>query len=387
MRKIILLVFLTSGISIAAQNFDSLMVKRQLDCSDVSYNSALLFEEYYTENKIDSAKNILAYWQGKCGLREPILRAILLIAFKENSFHDSLLTEGILSHVYNYQSRMDMIKYNNYFSYDNYKPYYAYIPVGQEFDKFTKKSFGSLKPNYRTNQVEFVLCEFYSDNYDTIFSRLQTKEYANSIISKEYKKAVNTYLIMPEAHLSWITGVWIPTGNIKRLGIHPELGFQLGVKHKKMNYDLTMAIKFLNSANDYYARRTKTSDLELTNHFLGGHIGVDVGRDIFVKKAHEIQLTCGIAFDGFDALEENKNLDLKSASIWSYNFSFGLGYRYYVTTGFYLGLRAKYNIVDYTLNNIVDFTGNPITVHFIVGSVNNVFRNDNLRSLKYKLRK
>lgn len=386
MRKIILLLFLTSSISIAAQDFDNLMVKRPLDCSDISYNSALLFEEYYTENKIDSAKNLLMYWQGKCGLREPILRAKILIALKENNFHDSLLTEGILSHVFNYQNRMDMIKYNNYYSYDNYKSYYGYIPVGQEFDKFTKKTFSSLKPNYGTNQMEFVLCEFYSDNYDTIFSRIQTKEFANSIISKEYKKAVDRNLNLPETHVSWITGVWIPTGNLKKLGIHPELGFQFGVKHKKMNYDLTMALKFLNSPNDYYARRTETSDLELTNHFFGGHIGFDVGRDIFVKKAHEIQLTCGIAFDGFDALEENKNLDLKAASANSYNFSIGLGYRYYVKNEFYLGLRVKYNMVDYTINHVIDFTGNPITVHFIVGGVNNILRNNNLKSLHYKLR-
>lgn len=193
---------------------------------------------------------------------------------------------------------------------------------------------------------------------------------------------------MSEFHMSWVTGIWIPTGKLKKLGSHPELGFQMGAKHKKMNYDLIMAFKFINSPNVYYARRTKSGDsIELTNHFFGGHIGFDLGRDIYVHNGHEIQLTGGIAFDGFDALKENKDKNLKAESIWTYNFSFGLGYRYYISNSFYLGLRAKYNIVDYSLNNVVDFTGNPITVQFIIGSVNNVFRNNNLKALKYKLRK
>jgi len=98
-------------------------------------------------------------------------------------------------------------------------------------------------------------------------------------------------------------------------------------------------------------------------------------------------LTGGVAFDGFDALTEDKDNDLKAESTWTYNFNFGLGYRYYVTNKFYLGLRGKYNIVDYALNNVIDFTGNPITIQFTIGGVNNVLRNNNLKALKYKLRK
>jgi hypothetical protein len=161
----------------------------------------------------------------------------------------------------------------------------------------------------------------------------------------------------------------------------------MGAKKKKMNYDLTMVFKFGNSTNSYYARRTESSNLELTNHFFGGYIGFDIGRDIIVHKRHELQLTGGFALDGFDALEEDKDNDLKSASTWSYNFNFGLGYRYYINNGFYLGLRSKYNVVDYSLNKVIDFTGNPITIQFTIGVLDNAVRNNNLKALKYKLRK
>ncbi|MBK7174451.1 MAG: hypothetical protein IPH84_14750 [Bacteroidales bacterium] len=44
-----------------------------------------------------------------------------------------------------------MIPYSNYYSYDNYKSYYGYIPPGQEFDQFTRTLAGELKRH--ANQV------------------------------------------------------------------------------------------------------------------------------------------------------------------------------------------------------------------------------------------
>ena len=382
-RFLSLIIFTTT--SAFCQEYDHLLTKRQVDCSDISYNSGLYFMKYMNENKIDSVKSILNYWENKCGIREPIYRAKILLALKLGQFNDSLLTEGTLNYIFSYQNRMDMIKYSNYYSYDNYKSYYGFIPPGQEFDQYTRTLALSIKDNYSPESIEYVIAEFYGDNHDTIFSKIQTATYKESALAREYDEVVERYVKMSEFHISWITGVWIPTGQLKKIGTHPELGFQIGAKQKKMNYDLVMTFKFLKSPNDYYAKREDY--LELTNHFFGGHIGFDIGRDMYAKNRHEIQITGGVAADGFDALKEEKENSLKSKSTWSYNFNFGLGYRYYITNSTYLGLRAKYNIVDYTLNDVIDFTGNPITIQFTIGGVNNMLRNNNLKALKYKLRK
>jgi len=387
-RLTIILIISFTVTDIFGQNFDFLINRKQVDCSDISYNSGLYFIKYLEENKIDSAKIVLQYWEAKCGMREPVYRAKILLAMKMRQFNDSLLKGGSLSNIFIYQDRMNMIKYSSYYNYDNYKSYYGFIPPGQEFDTYTRNLASQLKKEYQPESIEYLLTEFYSDNCDTILTKIQTGAYGKSALTTEYKTAVKRYANMPEYHLSWITGIWIPTGDLKKLGSHPELGFQVGVKHKKMNYDFVMTFKFMNAANDYYAHRTDSgNDLELTNHFFGGHIGIDVGRDIYANKGHEIQLTGGIAADGFDALEADEPNNVKSASAWSYNFNFGAGYRFYITNSFYIGLRAKYNVVDYSLNNVVDFTGNPITIQFIIGNVNNVLRNNNLKALKYRLRR
>ncbi len=388
MKRIILsLAGLFSMIITAGQNFDNMMSKKQVDCSDIAYNSGLYFIQFVSENKLDSADQILQYWETKCGMREPVHRAKLLLSVKEGRLDESVITQGIFNYLFNYQSRIAMIQYSNYYSYDNYKSYYGYIPPGQEFDQFTRTLAGELKKTCKSGSLEYLLTEFYSDNSDTIFSKLQSEEYRTSSLAMEYRKAVYEYVILPELHMSWITGIWIPTGGMKNLGIHPDLGFQMGSKHRRMNYDVTLTFKFLNSPNDYYARRSSADSLEKTSHFFGGHIGFDLGYDLYTRKQHEIQVTGGVAFEGFDALTEDKDRSLKSASAGTYNINAGVGYRYYLKDNLYLGIRAKYNFVDYTLNHVVDFTGNPITIQFIVGGLNNVHKKMNLNALHYKLRK
>ncbi|MDR0384556.1 MAG: hypothetical protein LBH60_00590 [Prevotellaceae bacterium] len=376
---------MAASYSAAAQNFDSLMkINRHLDCDDIAYSSALLFENYYSANKTDSVKSVLAYWEDKCGYREPVHRAKLLLALKEMQYQDSLLPRDILFYVFNYQNRMNMVKNHTYYGYDEYKSYYGYVPAGKEYDMFTIKEFGRLKSVYDTGTVEYLLCEFYSDNYDTLFTKLQTNDYGTSTLAVEYGKALRKHLNMLETHLSLLTGVWMPAGRLKLLGVHPELGGQAGIKYKKMSYDLTIALKFVNSPNGYYAKRKGANSPELTSHFFGGYFGIDVGRDIYTRRKHNLQLAGGIAVDGFDALREDKDLNLKSASVLSYNFNLGFAYRYYLANGRYIGLKAKYNVVDYTLNSVVDLTGNAITVHFTFGRHTNTLKVNNLKALKYR---
>ena len=388
MKKICLLAILPFIISsVFCQNFDELLVSKQIDCADISKNSSLYFIKYINEDKIDSAEILLNYWESKCGLREPIFRAKILLALYTREFNETLLTETPLNFIFNYQNRMNLIKYAKHYIYDNYKSYYGYIPPGEQFDIFTQQWALELKSYYYSESIEYLLAEFYSDNYEVIFSKIQSKTFENCFLTKKYNEVLNTYKNLYEVHISFLTGIWIPTGRLAKIGIHPELGFQMGWKKKRMNYDLTLAIKFVNAPNDYYARRGAGKDRELTNHFFGGYIGFEAGGDVFVRKKHEIQVTGGVAWDGFDVLKEDKERELKPASTSSFNINFGVAYRYYITSNLYISLRAKYNVVDYSLNKVIDFTGNPVTVQFLIGYVKNSLKDANLKALEYKLRK
>lgn len=387
-RLVFLFLLIFSTTTISAQNFDQYMTKRNLGCEDVSYNSSIMFMKYYISGQLDSTKLLLDYWESKCGLREPLYRAKTLLALKEKRYTDKeIKSDKILSLIFNFNNRMDASKEADTYTYDNYKSYFGFVPINGDFDAFTKNAFSDLKPSYSEGSIESLLCEFYGGNHEVIFSKLQTNEYANTPLGEEYSKEVAKYLKMAEIHVSAHLGVWIPTGELTKIGIHPEIGLSSGWKHKKMNYDFILGIRFLKSPNYYEAYRTGSTIPELTNQYLGGYLGFDLGRDVYAKKGHEIQILGGIGMEGFDALDGNESLRIPSASIWSYSFNFGLGYRFYISNTLYIGVRAKYNFVDYTINKAINFTGNPVTIQIVIGGVDNPYRNNNLKALGYRLRK
>lgn len=383
--RLLFSLILTFFYSIAhAQDFDKMLLKKQIECSDISYNSSLLFIQYYESDKIDSAHQLLHYWEGKCGLREPIFRARILLSLKEGNYRDSLLTKEPLDYLFLFQNR-----FNNasIYDYDAYKNYYAYIPVDQDFDKFTFKSATELKSKYSSKSEEFLLCEFYSNKSDSILTKIKSKEYKNSIITKQYNEIINNLLKIPEGHLSLAVGIWMPTGGAKILGNHPELGWNIGLKSKKISYDLAFAFRFLKSQNYYNAIKGSNRYPQMTKHFFGAYMGFELGRDIYAKKANEIQLIAGTGIDGFDMFKSAPQNNETGLSTFSYNFNLGTSYRFYINGLSYLGLKLKYNIVDYTLNNRIEFSGNTFSFQIVYGRVNNASRNYNLKRLGYKVRR
>lgn len=361
------------------------MASKNVDCSDISFNSGLYFVKYLKENKLVTAKNLLEYWKEKCGEREPIFRSKILLALKEDKYDNSLLTKGVLNNIFNYQNRVNFIKNSYYHQYDENISYFGFTPFAQKFDKSTQEIAKSVKKKYKPGSIEYLLAEFYGGKTDRILQNIKSKLYGNSMLIQELDKEAEKYSKLGEFHIALIKGLWIPTGYQRLLGLHPEIGFQIGSKKGSINRDFTIVFRFLQSENHYTAYRNDIP--ELTNYFFGGYIGYDLGKDIYAEKGHEIQFTGGIALDGLDILEEDKNKGLESETVFSYNFNFGIGYRYYISNSFYLGLKAKYNIINYSLGGKTNLSGNAFTIQLIIGSVNNKIRNENLKELGYKLRK
>lgn len=352
-------------------NFDSLMTKKSIQCPDVSDNSSLLFSHYILQNKIDSAKSVLEYWKNKCGINEPVQRAIYLLGLAKGEMLDTLTNDNILAFLYKYQYRMHTIKELDYTSYYyTNEAFYDFVPIGQEFDIVSINFFKEQLQKQRQGSLEHLLSLAYSANPDTVFSEIDKPEYRTTRIYSKYKERVNIEKNKSQANIAWLTGAWIPMGNLDKLGVHPEAGFQVGFKKKKISYDITLCFKFLNSQQTYEAKRTHSNNaVETTNHFFGGYIGIDVGRDLFSKNKNEVQLLGGFGYDGWDALKEDKARGLRAETVSSYNLNLGLGYRRYLKKAAYIGVRAKYNIVNYRLNNIVNFTGNPVSITFVFGGL------------------
>jgi len=362
---------------------------RQYQCPDIAYSSSVAFTEYIQKLQYDSAQKILNYWEGKCGICEPILRARFVLAFVTEQSVDSLIANAESLHfLHYYWYRAEMIKSRDFSRYYYNQSYFGFVPIGQEFDSFTISFFKAAYIKQQPGTTKFLLSEVYSNNSDSLFTIIQADEYKGSSLAKEYYKIVDKYKNKPELNTALLVGIWIPTGRATKLGIHPELGVQLGSKYRKINIDLTIAFKFLRSKTLYNAVRVRSDkSVVLTDKFFGGYMGIDIGYDVWNRRGQEVQALFGAGVDGFDAIDQDTVKKLKAESTWTYNFNFGIGYRYYINNSLYIGLRAKYNIVDYSLRGVIDFTGNPVTLTFCIGGLSNKIKRYGLEALKYKWRR
>lgn len=91
-----------AGITLA-QNFDFLVTTKKVECSDIAYNSSIFFVSYMTQQKYDSVEYLLDYWVGKCGNREPLVRAKILYALKTDKLTDAVLNEFNLENLFKFQ--------------------------------------------------------------------------------------------------------------------------------------------------------------------------------------------------------------------------------------------------------------------------------------------
>jgi len=351
------------------------------DYEYVAYNSTYLIMKYYKIHDYDSALLVLNDWETACGASEPITRTRILLAINDNAFDESIYDSTIVDDVLNYIYRMESKTPENLYS--GYESYFGYVPIRGEYDYFTQSLADTLLSRGFDTPLELLFCQFYANIVTNPLKAIQTETlYNNSDIKTYYLNRAKKCFSKSGFNFNLFTGIWIPTGNASLLGNHPLIGLQGGIKSNKMTYNLTLAFKFVNSANDYVILKDGYTDT--TNYFFGGYIGLDTERELYKGKKNEIDLLAGIGYDGFQSINTNNNSDPNAGhSINSLNTNFGLGYRYFYKKNKYIGLQAKYNIVNYNNKGGTNLMGDCFTVTISIGGLNQSAKENCLYDLRY----
>jgi hypothetical protein len=361
------------------------MTEKSPNCEDIAYNCTQLVEKYHNSFKADSAKQVLNYWENKCGLSEPLLRIKILFSIKDNNFTEALYDTTVFEYIKKYKERIESTQPLEIYNY--YKIYFGFVQINGTFDKFTRSLANELINLQSENSLEYLFCKLYSGNPNYLFNELQNNgNYEGTKLKEYYYSLVNKYVDLPEFHWSLYSGIWIPLSNAKILGNHPIIGIELGCRYKKFNYNLSMNIKFSRSQDEYLI--VLEDSVRKTNYFFGGYIGLDVEREIVKSNSNEIDLLIGIGYDGFSTInnntsDDNPNNDV-GKSINSLNLNTGLGYRYKFKNHTYFGLRAKYNFVNYKNSGGSNLSGNTLTIILAFGGFSNYKKNINLEALYFK---
>ena len=384
-RLIICTLFiLMVGLTFSQSEPDTLATDGFPDCEVVAYNSTNLIMYFYAIQDYDSVEIVLNNWQSICGISEPILRTRILFAILEDRFSESLYDSTIVDYVLNYMRRMDTTTTAD--MYYNYQYYFGLVPIREEFDYFTQCIGDTLLQRIFYHPMELLFSEFYANvlidpikeiQLDTIYNNTEFRSY--------YYQRVDKWLQKTDLNLNLFTGIWIPYGNASLLGNHPLLGFQVGAHKQKMTYNMTLAFRLFKSKNEYTILRD--GNIEETDRFIGGYVGLDIEREIFKFRKNEFEILAGVGYDGFQSVLVNTEDDDPDNdtghSINSVNTNFGLGYRHYGKNRSYIGLQGKYNFVNYVNTGGTNLSGDNITISLIYGGFSNSKKDYELNELRY----
>jgi hypothetical protein len=167
-----------------------------------------------------------------------------------------------------------------------------------------------------------------------------------------------------------MAGIWIPTGNLRTLGMHPGLGVWFGVRNQKNEYDIVTSLRFLQPTPRAYTVLINDS-LQTTNYYDGGYVGFDYTRYIIHKTKYDLGLISAIGYDFFDYTdgnESNANGQSTSSEIGSFDFSNGIRLKFFLRPRAHIGLAAKYHLIHYVNKGGTDLSGNAFSIDILYGS-------------------
>jgi hypothetical protein len=218
--------------------------------------------------------------------------------------------------------------------------------------------------------TETFVCNALAGNIPNIEKAIRNKpaEYPElfAMLKHSDDKARNK----PTGYIGLLAGAWIPTNNAAALGVHPNLGVQLGVRTRLNQLDFILQFKFANTPKPYQILRNNI--LYDRSYFFGGFIGMDYTHYIISKTNSELGITGSMGYDGFDiANNENNTMDyLKPTSLGCFNTNIGLQYHYFFNPRFYIGLLGRYHFINYKNTGGTSFKGDAITLDLVFGFSN-----------------
>jgi len=395
MRYLWMLV-LVMGVSSAQAQFkddvvEKMMTHRILTCEDIFYNSMLLIPRLYAENKVDSIKLVLSYSKRNCKISQAYVAMELLLAIEDRTFNETIKytyrndpQKPISSRPPYYDSAyydtyilsfletfgefctIDTVpELYNHFEYEAYTNYTRFI-------KNTAQKLTAIKG---LSPSEQYLLKYYAHPDSTSFHILNDTIYNGTGLQMAYQE--RTAIGGVDFGIS--TGIWSPTGNLSRLGNHPTFGCYIGGRDKGFVGLMNFMIGFTKSPNTYEIMQDDT--LFTTNHFEQYYIGYDVAQSIAYNKRHDLAILGGIGYDAIVGLTRSRNgnydANLKPKVMKTLNLNFGIGYKLFLTHKVaettihrsYLGINAKYNIVNYKNSFGTNMSGNTFTITLSYGGL------------------
>lgn len=377
------LFFLGSPFMLAAQNLDHLMVERAPDCNDIRYNAIKLLKKYHAAGQTDSMVMMINYWKSKCEFSEELFRFSTLLDIKKGQFFLHPNDFDAIDYLVEYAQRQEVnantAAYNQAFPFRRRD--FAHQKEDYLGDSLSQQIANELLPSQSDNRAEHLFCLFYANRIPSIFDSIHLTKFINLVpLQQTYNQLLTHYDQMTDMHYSIFSGVWIPQGNLSRLGLHPSIGFSIGFKKKRFTYDFAFDFRFLESANTYQVKY-EGKVIDTKQHF-SLYMGINTRYDIIRKNRHRIYVGTGLGIDMMSVIDSDMGYDNSGRTLVSPHIYAGLGYRYSLLNRSYVALQSQYGLLFYTNNGGSSLSGNSIGITLIYGGFDNYTKETALKNLR-----
>ena len=365
------------------EDIENLMTRRYLSCADIVYNVSYLIPEYYEKGNKDTLRAIMEYWEDKCKFSEELARCRILFSIDDNRFDESMLNDNDILRMLRTCERTTQI--GNKRVYWNNWDYFDFYPLdndesGERLNKFISTISKTLLETKKISAVEKFFLHIYANDFEQASKMLDSDELDGTRIKELYLQEQKTHEQNMYFHNDWMIGVWIPQTNLGLLGVHPYLGYRVGMKYKKITTDISLGFKFVKSPEMYQIY--KNDIIWDTDFFSGIYLGLDAGYELFRLGRNSIDIIGSIAYENINTLSEKRGdccdcCSNNNNKITNYlntlNLNIGLGYKFHFKkqrySQRYLGFDFKYNFVNFKNPHGTNLDGNTFTVNLILGNV------------------
>jgi hypothetical protein len=368
MKKIkiiaVILIIVMSFQTHAQGDYEHLMKRHLPSCREIAYNSTYLFEKYISNREQDSAYGLLMYWQSKCPMNEYMQIAKIIYALEYNAYSDSIIDTNFYTYFSYFHEDMET---------KHAKPDVYAKDIFHYFNDFTLYETQRLESKFYVGSVGYLLCKAFEDDSTTFGNIITSTEYKGTKLNRLYEAELKD-LNNDGLYTTVFTGIWMPYGKAQILGNHPLLGFQIGTQYNNLLYYLNFECRFGDAANRYLAyHKNDSGTWDSTKYFFGINLCLEVAKPFYENNKIKLELIGGMGYDGFSVFSGNDNnyyrANKKSTTAASFTCNGGIGFKHHLGVNNFIGCQLKYNVVNYTMNNIVNFTGNSISLRLIYGGL------------------
>lgn len=336
-------------------------------CKNYHYNFERQAPRLYNEQQTDSILDVIEYIKTECGPASNLEITRLLLLADRDQMVDSLIGRITVPQMLWYRAEQDyLIRRKNVATLYGWPE--ASDNTHENFTSFHKELGQKITGNTDRSLSEYAFGLYYSGKFDSAFSYIQADEMRETALRDSYDEYVRRIKdeFPTRGNAGFSFGGWIPRGDNKLIGNHPEIGLQFGGEGKRWRTDIILHYRFIDAKNNYEVDSLGT--LVSTDDFSSWLIGVECGYKFFDKSVFSTDIFVGLGYDAILSIkkagdpEEHKIHDSFTASV-------GLRQRIFLDRrrGLYIGGSVRYNLVDYDNSGGTDLSGNTMTFSVIFG--------------------